>query len=530
MKNQFHRLFSVTMIGIFIFYSSLAGLSHYGYSATAPSAISDLKSDGLSLFLDWGYHYAESPYKLASKLKDGGTTNIYLSGWYRNKDYYTFTKAFIAAAHSNGINVYLWLEFPMVSEDFWNTYPEYREKTALGKDAKIDWRYLMALDHPKCFELAIADVQKLYQSFDWDGINFAELYYESPSGINTPEAMTPFNNAVATSFNQQFDKDIRTFFQKDGHLNKAITQNDLQQFLTFREQLLEQLTQKSLKAIGSILQSNQGDLILTQIDNYLDPSVAANIGIGPNYYKAIKSAYPYQLLIEDPFTLWHLEANRYTELGLFYKEQKLTPYYGVDINIVERYDNDKLLPAQSGEELMTLIQKASDTFDFVALYSANSIKDVDLLKIPSVLTKNPRISTLKPNLYLVDTKTKISFALNNNNQQILVNGAIWPAYMKNRLLLPPGQYQIQIDPTQKRTPSSFYVTEMPSRITQMKFSAYGITLNYNSIGRTFVRVNQKPSRVTLDGKPYAYKSIKDAASLGYWIPLPQGMHSVSLFR
>ncbi len=38
----------------------------------------------------------------------------------------------------------------MVSVPFWQQHPEWREVTAEGKPAKIDWRSLMALEDPQC--------------------------------------------------------------------------------------------------------------------------------------------------------------------------------------------------------------------------------------------------------------------------------------------------------------------------------------------------------------------------------------------
>ena len=61
-----------------------------------------------------------------------------------------YLRGLIAACHRNAILTYAWLELPHVSETFWADHPEWCEKTALGQDAKLDWRKLMNLQDPVC--------------------------------------------------------------------------------------------------------------------------------------------------------------------------------------------------------------------------------------------------------------------------------------------------------------------------------------------------------------------------------------------
>ena len=498
-------------------------------AAPLPATLPIAESNGLAMFMDWGYHYADNPQTLVQKLKSGGVTTIYLSGWYANNDYAAFVDRFIQAAHANGVLVYLWLEFPMVSEAFWKAYPAYREKTALGQDAHLDWRYLMALDDPKCFDLAMKTVQTLYTKHDWDGINYAEVYYESPAGTAEPDKMTPFNSAVAQQYAKLHGKDITQFFSKTGELNANTTAQDLEQFLDFRISLLEDLMQKSLRALKPILATNDGDLVLTQIDNFLDPYVARNIGIGPDFYNKISDLYPYQLLIEDPFTLWHLDASRYLQLGDFYKKMNLSQSIGVDINIVTRLHDKTLLPKQAGEELLGLIQQASTAFSFVAIYSANSISQEDLIRIPQKLTQDSQVTSVEKGKYKINAATKIQLRFKENVNQFVVNDKAWGASQGNTLLLPPGTYTVSLS-NAKSPLSDVYFTELPVGASQVLKSTYGITLHYKNAGKSFVRVNKLPVRMTLDSQTFKGKVFKDATGKGYWILLPKGAHKLSLYK
>ena len=103
-----------------------------------------------------------------------------------------YLRRLIEACHRKAILVYAWLELPHVSEKFWDEHPEWREKTALLQDAQLDWRKLMNLTIRDCFQAAVpTGVTQLINRFDWDGVNLAELYFESLEGAANPARFTP---------------------------------------------------------------------------------------------------------------------------------------------------------------------------------------------------------------------------------------------------------------------------------------------------------------------------------------------------
>ena len=109
----------------------------------------------------------------------------------------------IDACHRNAIQVYAWLELPHVSEAFWDQHPEWREKTALLQDAQLDWRKLMNLTNRDAFAAVSAGCARLLTRFDWDGVNLAELYFESLEGHENPARFTPMNADVRAEFQQR---------------------------------------------------------------------------------------------------------------------------------------------------------------------------------------------------------------------------------------------------------------------------------------------------------------------------------------
>ena len=61
--------------------------------------------------------------------------------------------------------MYVWLELPHVSEQFWADHPEWREKTAMLQDAQLDWRKLMNLTNRDCFAAVSKGVTRADPAF-----------------------------------------------------------------------------------------------------------------------------------------------------------------------------------------------------------------------------------------------------------------------------------------------------------------------------------------------------------------------------
>src|SRR5207249_9446311 len=79
---------------------------------------------------------------------------------------------------------------------------EWRDKTAVLQEAQLDWRKLMNLANPDCFRTAANGVAQLVGRFDWDGVNLAELYFESLEGVGNPSRFTPMNEDVRAEFHR----------------------------------------------------------------------------------------------------------------------------------------------------------------------------------------------------------------------------------------------------------------------------------------------------------------------------------------
>jgi hypothetical protein len=169
--------------------------------------------------------------------------------------------------------VYAWIELPHVSGQFWRAHPEWREKTALLQDAQLDWRKLMNLTNRDCFRAASVGIKDLINRFNWDGVNLAELYFESLEGAGNPARFTPMNDDVRREFRAANGFDPIELFQnrKDAA--------SLRQFLDFRASLARRMQEEWLGEIEKVRATRSDlDLVLTHVDDRFDTGMKDAIG------------------------------------------------------------------------------------------------------------------------------------------------------------------------------------------------------------------------------------------------------------
>ncbi|MGH9584826.1 MAG: hypothetical protein ACRD4O_18040, partial [Bryobacteraceae bacterium] len=182
------------------------GIERYPYLL---NALADLglafpaRTVNLWAFFDSSYRIRADVDYLARRWRAAGISALHVAAWHNMEPdpiQDAFLRRLIGACHRNGILVYAWLELPHVSDKFWANHPEWREKTAVGQDAQLDWRKLMNLQNPDCRRQAAREILALLGRFDWDGVNLAELYFESLEGASDPARFTPMNDNVRAEF------------------------------------------------------------------------------------------------------------------------------------------------------------------------------------------------------------------------------------------------------------------------------------------------------------------------------------------
>jgi hypothetical protein len=488
-----------------------------------PHALRDLGFDppfearNLWAFFDSSYRLRADPDYFARRWRAAGIAGLHVAAWHffeRDAGRDAYLENLIQSCHREGIAVYAWLELPHVSDRFWADHPAWREKTADQKDAHLDWRKLMNLANPDCARAVKSGVSDLILRFSWDGVNLAELYFESLEGPANPSRFTPMNADVRAEFEREAGFDPLSLFQG------AVDASRMKQFLEFRVRLARRMQHQWLTALDELRSQRPDlDIVLTHVDDQLDDRMRDAIGAESAGLLPWVAERGFTFLVEDPATVWHLSPGRYRELARRYEslttERKRV---AVDINVVERYQDVYPTKVQTGLELFQLLQSASSAFARVALYFEKSILPEDLPFLPAASAVVDRLRITEHGLE-VETSRTIFLRWEGG---ATVNGRPWAFGDGERVLLPPGLHRIS-----EGNDVGFKVLDFTGELLAAEFSApAGIRFEYESEGRAFAAVSREPVVLRLDGK--VRPAILEARDGRWVVALPRGKHVVEL--
>jgi RNA polymerase sigma factor (sigma-70 family) len=195
----------------------------------------------------------------------------------------SYLRQLLEDCHRRGILVFAWLELPHVSEKFWLDHPEWREQTAARQDAHLDWRKLMNLANPECFRAAAEGVGGMLRRFDWDGVNLAELYFESLQGQDNPSRFTPFNQDVRGQLRARSPEEELVDNDTLVHVMRQLETMDPREAAVLRMRFgLDGEEPKTLKEIGEIMGVTESRVcqIHTQATARLRASVQRELRMG----------------------------------------------------------------------------------------------------------------------------------------------------------------------------------------------------------------------------------------------------------
>jgi hypothetical protein len=472
------------------------------------------RSNRLWAFFDYSYRTRVDVDYFARRWREAGISAVHVAAWHfydTDPERDAYLRGLIAACHREGVMVYAWLELPHVSEKFWNDHPEWREKTAVLQDAQLDWRKLMNLTNRDCFHAVSKGISDLMFRFEWDGVNLAELYFESLEGAANPARFTPMNDDVREEFRAApggFDPVELWTTRKD--------EASLRRLLDFRAGLARKMQEEWLYEGEKYRESNSDlDIVLTHVDDRFAPGMRDALGADTTRVLPLMGHQDFTFLVEDPATVWNLGPQRYPEIARRY--QALTSRQdrlAVDINVVDRYQDVYPTKQQTGVELFELLHMASTAFSRVAVYFENSILPTDL-KFVSAAAASAK------GLVRVGTKTSIDcppgFGMRWEGP-VLVDGAPWPVESGDTVWLPVGTHVVR--------PGT---VELPLRIVafngtllQARWTGFTLELEYQSESRAAALLNQAPGGAWVDGQ----EPLTLAASDHTTLLLPRGRHKV----
>ncbi|HUP03432.1 MAG TPA: hypothetical protein VMU19_05555 [Bryobacteraceae bacterium] len=471
------------------------------------------RSDRLWAFFDSSYRLRVDVDYFAARWRKAGIAALHVAAWHfydADAEQDAYLEKLIAACHRQGIQVYAWLELPHVSEKFWADHPEWREKTALLQDAQLDWRKLMNLTNRDCFRAVSAGVKRLVERFDWDGVNLAELYFESLEGIDNPARFTPMNDDVRSQFRARYGYDPLELFhgRKDAASRK--------QFLDFRAELARKMQEDWLAEVEAMRRAKPDlDLTLTHVDDRFDAGMRDAIGADAARALPLLDHHSFTFLIEDPATIWNLGPQRYQTLAERYAA--LTPRrdrLAIDLNVVERYQDVYPTKQQTGAELFELVHQAAAGFARVALYFESSLQAADLKLLPFAAAAGGHEEVSRGQT-TVESSAGAGVPWKGG---ATVDGAPWPVGDGETVWLPPGRHTVAAGTAAPLL--EWLNAELENAKTP---SAGTLEFSYRSAGRAFAVLSGAPVRVRVDGAPQQPKLAGPRTLI-----LPSGRHSVQV--
>ena len=478
------------------------------------------RSSRLWAFFDSSYRARADLDYLAAHWRKAGIGALHVAAWHfydPDPQRAEYLRRLIDACHRRAILVYAWLELPHVSEKFWNDHPAWREKTALGQDAHLDWRKLMNLMRPDCREAVVTGVRHLVEEFDWDGVNLAELYFESLQGHENASRFTPMNDDVRREFRGVGEFDPIELFQAGSPHAFAKNPKGLRAFLDYRAALARRMQEDWIGEIEKLRASKPNlDLVLTHVDDRFDNRMRDLIGADAAGVLPQLDRHDFTFLIEDPATVWHLGPKRYQQIATSYGPLTAhTSKLAIDINIVERYQDVYPTKQQTGTELLQLVSLASRAFPRVALYFENSILAPDLPLLASAAATVKRVERLADKL-VVDSERGAGVPWAG---PATVDGRLWPVADSTTLWLPPGAHAIGV----AGAAPPLLLTDLNAEIKSASAVTRGVEFSYRSASRAIAIFDQRPARVEIDGERVT------AQFVGSALFLPRGQHLVAAY-
>jgi hypothetical protein len=492
-----------------------------------PQALLDLglalpfRSSRLWAFFDSSYRARVDLDYFAARWRESGIAALHVAAWHyweRDPAADTYLDQLIQACHRHSILVYGWFEFPHVSERFWADHPEWREKTALLQDAQLDWRKLINLTNRDASAAVAAGLRDVANRFDWDGVNLAEMYFESLEGHENAARFTPMNKDVRAQFQAAAGFDPLELFDVHSPRFYGTKAAGMAQFLEFRTELARRLEQEWISHVDQIRKDKPHlDLVLTHVDDRFDPAMREKIGADAARTLPLLKNSDFTFLVEDPATLWNLGPERYPTIAARYRAISPRPEkLGIDVNVVERYQDVYPTKQQTGAELLQVIHTAAAAFPRVALYFESSITAQDwplLAPAAADVTGAERTS----NGWRVSSRSEVTVAWQG---PALVDGRPWPASTGSAVRLPAGSHTIEPAPAHP----PLRILDFNGELKSATATESGVEFVYESSSRALVQLDGTPSHVSIDGVETTPEIANGV------VTLPRGQHLVKMWR
>jgi uncharacterized protein YdaL len=522
------RLDPITPLG----YTRYPYFVHYvlkGFGLRLP-----LQRAQLELYFDpgTGDRPSRDPDRLAEEWRKQGVRAIYAAAYHFWPSWTYDYAHLIDVCHKNGILVYAWFELPHVSKKFWDDHEEWRAKTATGQDGEVGWRLHMDLDIPECRDAAFAFAEDLLRKYPWDGVNIAELNYDTDNGPENPSKYLPMGATTRSAFKAAGAFDPALLFKPASPYYWKENPAAFKKFNDYRSQRVLAWHRALLEKITPLAQERDMEIIVTMLDSLHSGTLTRDTGVDSHLIISLMDQFPVTLQVEDPSHLWAESPDRYkkftsTYLGLVRDPRRLM----FDINVVNRDITHSHSSTQLcvGTELAHALIAASQACGRAGIYSEWSTPFEDLVVLSNVLAHNARVER-RWNSWVTESDRSVLLATPGNWQNFRVDGKLWPGWGENEMMIPGGTHSIaEVKPRWTLVDTSVLdvrLVRFTGNLDTLVPTERGLEFSYDSYMRSLILLNRQPFGVIIDGQPWWEKPIPFA---GHWsLRLPRGQHKVEI--
>ncbi len=495
-----------------------------------------VRRDFLEVYFDPSFHHLLSIEQLVKNWRNDGIRLIHIGvhDWTDGKKTWVYDyDRLIRLCRANGILVYAWLEPPQVSQKFWFEHPEWREKNFKGEDIRPSWRFPIALTDSLALRATLAQMQDFLVQYDWDGVNLAELYFESGRGPLDPNLLTPMHLSARMEFRKRYSFDPGELLDSSSAHYWKTHEEDWKKFEEYRVNTIVSFHERFLALFQTIQTAKPSfDVIVTAMDNLGSPELRRDHGIDVRRIIELKKKYQFALQIEDPQTLWSKDPRRYFDIGKRYEKiLGSSSDLMLDLNILAFRKPDKLYPfptlVQSGLESYHLVHSAALVSDRLTIYAESSVNPQDLKMFPYALAAKARVVRVEHG-WDIETPYPVTLELSKHRKEILVDGERHFATTDGTFFIPAGQHSVRlvessVNPFETNLLETRILSVTANLLNQKNFNR-GVEFTYSSGQRCLVTFNREPFALLLDGQEYPFKAL--TGDDVFAVQLPPGEHKV----
>lgn len=465
-----------------------------------------LKAPELEVYFDPGSREEIPLEELVQNWRKNGVRAVYAAAWHDDVKY-TFEYGYLAdLLHKNGIMAYAWMDLPGVSERFWHEHPAWRGKTAAGTDAEMEaeigWKQYMDFTNDTCRAGAYNALKRILLMAPWDGAVLTGRMFAGTVPTDSLTRITPFNAGFRARYQERKGYDPLAIFDAKSPRYHGKSLQAWNEFAAYRDSAEIAILSDALDFLKHQrpLQKPGAEIVVTRPFD----------GIGER-----ESAWQRDLLGSDPRVRLQA-ALPPSGLDAAFLERSLAAWRAarpdwkpmVELHFEAHKPASGITPQLCGLELMDLMARMAVQGARLTLRTEDYIYDTDFRDLAYAAGSRGH-ERFAPAAWDLDSPGRSTLELDYAaNPEVKVDGELWPAYDRGRLLVPEGKHRIEacsrLTAWRAFLLAPARITGFNGGITEARSTLQGVRLRYDSPVPASLALNMPPVSATLDGLPFQW--------------------------